>query len=396
LELFSLNFTQLTLVLAGVSLLAAILLLILLLPRLNRIRACATSDNRNNVESTEDNTSYPDISVIITSSNDSANLPVLLPQILEQDYPGAIEVIVVDDGDDGSTETVVSQLQTLYSNLYMTHVPPNSRNLSRKKMALTLGVKAARYDYLMFTCGHCRVRSARWLKLMARHFTTGAGIVAGYSTPMPATDEAAAAPHRRLRAFDTVHSACQWLGAAIGGHPYRADGNNLAYSRHLFLDCRGFADTLNLVNGDDDIFVSQLATKAQLAVELADDSIIENLQHAPVKQSRNEREARRFTARFLRKATPRLWGFMSILWWLWAAAGIAAILTGLPSLVPLIAITVIALGLCIPVELSWRKTSTTLLSRPLCLTVVWFLLTHPLLTAIRKMRRSDVKHYSWQ
>ena len=52
---------------------------------------------------------YPSVSVIVYSEDDAQNLEILLPQILEQDYPAMMEVIVVNDGAVGSTKDVIAQ-----------------------------------------------------------------------------------------------------------------------------------------------------------------------------------------------------------------------------------------------------------------------------------------------
>ena len=96
---------------------------------------------------------FPPMSVIVYSEDDAANLEVLLPQILDQDYPSPFEVIVVNDGAMDSTKDVIARLEQRYSNLYMTFTPQESRSLSRKKLAVTLGIKAAKYNVLLHTVG---------------------------------------------------------------------------------------------------------------------------------------------------------------------------------------------------------------------------------------------------
>ena len=316
-ELLSLKFDIVAIAASGAALVFAVLILSLLLPRLLRVTRRIRRDNAIASGTVEAEATFRPVTVIVTSSHEATNLRTLLPQILEQDYPAPMEVIVVDDDDDeGVTPGVVSQLQDVYSNLYMTYAPATSRNLSRKKLAITLGVKAARYDWLVFTNGNCRVESPLWLRLMALGFARGNKVVLGYSIPRP-SDDAVEKGGRRRRAFDAVRTAAQWLGAAIGGRPYRGDGNNLGYTRQLFMEQRGFEKSLTLVNGDDDIFVSQLASVAPADVMVARDAMVVDLERHPEKAARDEYDARRFTGRYLRRSTSLMWGFMSLLWWLW-------------------------------------------------------------------------------
>lgn len=395
-ELLSLKFDIVAIAASGAALVFAVLILSLLLPRLLRVTRRIRRDNAIASGTVEAEATFRPVTVIVTSSHEATNLRTLLPQILEQDYPAPMEVIVVDDDDDeGVTPGVVSQLQDAYSNLYMTYAPATSRNLSRKKLAITLGVKAARYDWLVFTNGNCRVESPLWLRLMALGFARGNKVVLGYSIPRP-SDDAVEKGGRRRRAFDAVRTAAQWLGAAIGGRPYRGDGNNLGYTRQLFMEQRGFEKSLTLVNGDDDIFVSQLASVAPADVMVARDAMVVDLERHPEKAARDEYDARRFTGRYLRRSTSLMWGFMSLLWWLWLAATVVAVATGLPSLVPAAAMLLVMIGLWIPVMVTWRRLSRLLDAAPLFWTVVPLTLIHPVLTLFRRFRRSDVKNYTWQ
>ncbi|MBP5712258.1 MAG: hypothetical protein J6W77_04550 [Prevotella sp.] len=88
---------------------------------------------------------WPRISILITAHDNAMELDNHLPTLLSQDYPGIFEVIVVAEKGDGSTEDVLKR----YLNnrlLYYTFIPDSSRYMSRKKLMITLGVKAARYE----------------------------------------------------------------------------------------------------------------------------------------------------------------------------------------------------------------------------------------------------------
>ena len=67
---------------------------------------------------------------------------------------------------------------------------------------------------------------------------------------------------------DGVH----WIGDALAGHPWRGNEYNLVYRRDLFFRNKGFSRHLNLRQGDDDIFVKEIATAANTAVELSAES----------------------------------------------------------------------------------------------------------------------------
>ncbi|WP_298652099.1 glycosyltransferase, partial [uncultured Proteiniphilum sp.] len=92
----------------------------------------------------------PAISVIVTSKNSAEELERNLPFIMEQDYPD-FEVIVVNRGSTDDTDMVLKAAEQKYSRLYHTYVPAEADGVNEKKLALTLGIKAAKNDFLLFT-----------------------------------------------------------------------------------------------------------------------------------------------------------------------------------------------------------------------------------------------------
>lgn len=342
--------------------------------------------------------SLPSASVVIYSNDEASNLARLLPQVLGQDYNGQFEVIVVNDGSAESTSDVVSELQMIYPNLYLTYTPDRSRNLSRKKLALTLGIKAARYEVVVLLNANSRVNSNRWLSLITRNFTPGIDVVIGYATPAIESDKFMG---RRRRAFDRVAEAVTYLSAAIGNSPFRGFGYNLAYRRESFFNNKGFSRSLNLHYGDDDVFINEITNPRNTAVELADDSIVECQFYHPV-DSHNELKRRyNYTAKYLRKGPRLFFGFCSLTAWIWLIASIAAILSALPHLINTAitaAITLlIALVLWIPLIATWRKAMKALKSRSLMFTIPWLVLTRPFINAYYKIknRLNYRRNHTW-
>lgn len=338
----------------------------------------------------------PSVSVVVYSQADGHNLRTLLPQILEQDYPAPMEVIVVNDESGDNTEGIVSELEMRYSNLYMTFAPERSRNLSRRKLSITLGIKAARYDALLLTCGNCRVESRRWLRGMMRHIAEGKEVVIGYAAPTGdgLCDEDG---RKRRRAFDDVWHAVRYLGSAIAGRPFMGTGYNLAYARRLFFEHKGFSQTLHLNYGDDDIFVNEIATGDNTAVELSGEARVLAVEHSPAELHDTYRLRRDFTARYLPRAPYRAMAAVSVLWWVWLACGVAASVLALPSLVGAAIALAVAFGAMIPTMVMWRRVSRALGSRALLWTVPWLIWMRPWRTLRhrwrgRRVRRSHLTH----
>ncbi len=372
--MFALEFTPGIIILLSVIVLAALYLLLGFRRYVASVSSQVKKDNETPLpEVTEP---YPSVSVIVYSEDDAEKLETLLPQILNQDYSARFEVIVVNDGGMSSTKDVIARLERQYPNLYMTFTPLESRSLSRKKLAITLGIKAARYEVVVLTTGNCYISSKEWLKTMCRHFIDGKEVVIGYAAPLYPED----APHRfkRLHAFDQIRTAIEYLSWAIAGRPYRGNCYNLAYRRSIFFKNKGFSRTLHLKYGDDDLFINEVATKSNTAIELSTASIVEIQEQYPRSAHKNAKLRYDYTAKSLLTGARRFFGSCSLAWWALIGCSVAVSIIGYPSLIPLIASCVICLCTAIIIMIAWRRTSVALGSRRLLFTVPWFMTFEPL------------------
>jgi glycosyltransferase involved in cell wall biosynthesis len=94
------------------------------------------------------------VSVIISARNEAKNLTENLPAILEQDYP-QFEVVVVNDCSFDGSEEILKSFSQKYSRLKVVTVTEHPRFKTGKKFALTMGIKAAAHEHLLFTDADC-------------------------------------------------------------------------------------------------------------------------------------------------------------------------------------------------------------------------------------------------
>ena len=209
------------------------------------------------------------VSVIVSARNEALNLKPFLQALLEQDYP-LFEVIVVNDGSEDDTQDVLDAYMVKYRRLKLTFVPKGARVISSKKLALTLAVKAARYDYLLFTDADCRPESKYWVRDMVRGFEANeqTEIVLGYGAYFATKGHVS-----RLTQYETLTTGLQYMGFARAGRPYMGVGRNLAYRKELFVRNNGFASFAGEKAGDDDLFVNHTATSANTIVVSTPESI---------------------------------------------------------------------------------------------------------------------------
>ena len=208
----------------------------------------------------------PGISVIICAKNEEYNLEQFLPHVLQQDYP-EFEVVVVNDSSTDDTELVLMQLAAQFDQLRYTSIPVDDKFKRGKKLALTIGLKAAKYEHVLLSDADCYPVSDHWLKRMASNFSEDHKIVLGYGGY-----ERSKGLLNTLIRYETTFTAIQYLSYAIKGNPYMGVGRNLAYEKALFFDNKGFAGHYHLISGDDELFVNQNATRLNCAVEFSPES----------------------------------------------------------------------------------------------------------------------------
>ncbi|GHV56311.1 glycosyl transferase family 2 [Bacteroidia bacterium] len=206
----------------------------------------------------------PPISLIIYARSVPKKLENYLQAILEQNYPH-YEVIVVDDCSSDDTEAILKRISLQYNHFYCTYIPQESKNVSRKKLALTVGIKAAHYDNLLFLEDDSHPVSPDWLRLMARHFTGKKTIVLGFSFLKIRSC--------RYAVYDYFFSGLQMMSLVLKRRPYMGNGKNLGYSKSEFARQRTFSEFSVLEAGDNDLLISELAGRDNVSVELSPDSI---------------------------------------------------------------------------------------------------------------------------
>jgi glycosyltransferase involved in cell wall biosynthesis len=203
----------------------------------------------------------PSVSVIICARNESENLSAHLPIILEQEYPN-YEVIVVNDCSSDDSEDVLKHFSGLYPHLRSTLIKEDEKFTHGKKLAMTVGIKAAKNEWLLFTDADCIPENRQWIATMASHFTDKNQIVLGYGGY-----KARKSFLNKLIRFDTFFIALQYLGFAKCRMPYMGVGRNLAYRKSLFVRNRGFASHSHIASGDDDLFINEAANGSMTDVE---------------------------------------------------------------------------------------------------------------------------------
>jgi len=216
----------------------------------------------------DDNHVLEPVSIIICAKNELENLKQNLQPFLEQDYPD-FEIVIVNDCSNDGSEWYLNDLSLKHKNLKVVTIDEHPRFKHGKKFAVTLGIKAAKNENLVFTDADCRPASNNWLKCIQRNFNEDTEIVLAYSPY-----EIRAGILNRLIRYETFITAVNYLSYALKGIPYMGVGRNMAYKKSLFFRGKGFASHMHILSGDDDLFVNQNANNTNTRIEIDFDSHI--------------------------------------------------------------------------------------------------------------------------
>jgi len=194
------------------------------------------------------------VSVIICAKNEAENLKTFLPSIINQDY-SSFEIVLINDGSTDKTLKVIQKFASENDNIKIVDVKSIEAFWGNKKYALTLGVKAASHNFLLFTDADCKPVSKYWIKEMSSHFSKQNTIVLGYSGYAKVKNSFM----NKLIRFETLLTAIQYFSFANFGMPYMGVGRNMAYRKDEFFNARGFMSHMDIKSGDDDLFINQIA-----------------------------------------------------------------------------------------------------------------------------------------
>ena len=233
---------SLTTIIAGAVVVLLAILGSLINPFLRSLRFPDIAENEENPAEEESLESREPISVIITAHDNLYELEHNLQMFLQQKYPADYQVIVVCQSTDGETQDYLKHMAAENSHLYYTYIPESSRYMSRKKQQITLGVKAAKYEWIILTEPTCTPSNDKWLYTMARNCQEPNHLVLGYV----ALDEAT----KGVRRFDSIRKAYYLLRRAQLSYGYRTHMPNVAFRKSDFMREQGYQGNLEYVRGE--------------------------------------------------------------------------------------------------------------------------------------------------
>lgn len=235
------------------------------------------------------------VSIVIVEHDSAFRLEQILPHYLSQDYEADYQVVVVIDQNDSESEDVLKR-NSSNPHLYYTTLPVTSRYVSRKKLGITLGMKAAKYDWVILTDVHCRPTSDKWLTHFTTHCTEDKNMVLGltpYATETPA-----------MKRCNHLRTMLYYLRMAVDGMAFSTNQSVVALRKSDFFAQKGFDGNLDYTRAEFEFLVNKYATEEGTTIAIEPEARLQQFKPNP-----KRRLARELFAMDAMKSMQRSWSY---------------------------------------------------------------------------------------
>ena len=309
-----------------------------------------------------------------------------LPKLLAQKLKNYEVVLVNVTGDEDFSEQI-KLLKIKEYRLSSTKLKVDPAFPISTKMALNVGIKAARYDHLVFTLPDCMPLSDRWAEMFARGFVEH-DVVLGYTSIAPRKGLWS----RTMRCANMGQSM-RWISAAVRHRPYRGVLGNIGFTKQAYFQARGF-NHLNINMGEDDLFIQKIANRNNTTLTLGGASAVSQQTWGGVNWWRKRRVRLSYPYKFYPRRAKWSTGFE-----LWTRALFFAVAVGVGVMLPPVA-GLVALGaVVLRMLVVWfiaKRIARRLSERKLLIAWPLYDLIAPLWEAWIAIERHFIPSYKWR
>jgi cellulose synthase/poly-beta-1,6-N-acetylglucosamine synthase-like glycosyltransferase len=188
----------------------------------------------------------PFISIVVAAKNEAKRISPALEAFKKINYPqDKYEIIFVDDYSDDATAEVIERSARHFDNWFVLKRKTKSDKYHAKKMALAMGVKKAKGEYIYTTDADCEVHP-NWLQTVMAYFEDDTDMVLGFS-PLKERNGFLDV----LLKFDNLFSAIVVAFPTYFGFPISSVGRNMAFRKSVYNKIGGYEALTKFRSGDD-------------------------------------------------------------------------------------------------------------------------------------------------
>ncbi len=194
------------------------------------------------------------VSIIIAVRNESANIKMLLNELVKQDYNDKyLDIIIVNDH---STDDTLKLIHAFKINNPTSKIKIVEAAREGKKNAIKEGVNISEAELIVTTDGDCSVKPG-WIKNIVRYYvTTNCKLILG---PVVYKNEKTIL--QKFFSLDFISLVAYGAGSAGVGLPLMGNGANIAFSRELFISLDAQSTGDKYASGDDVFLIHNVKKK---------------------------------------------------------------------------------------------------------------------------------------
>ena len=223
----------------------------------------------------KDKKDCPAFSIVIITHDSDYMLEQLINNLVSQEYPN-FEILIVNNASTDDTNDVIRRVTDQHPDLIRhTYLPQNRNGILHMAIATTLGVRAARNEWIILLKPNSFPKSALWLSSIAQAIKRGAKLCIGYND---------------YCGFDNsnwVSKAIKWrrksqilnFRAINRGKckPIETENSNLVFSKKSFLDNGGYGRWLSLKNFHENLYVTSFYKSKETAFLSSPEAQVETI-----------------------------------------------------------------------------------------------------------------------
>lgn len=195
------------------------------------------------------------MSIILMAEENDPHLKDVLKALQTQAFGGDYQIVIVANEGDGLVDTLLKQNRE-DGRIQSTFIPKSARYISRRKLGMTLGVKAAANEWCIVLDSSTLPMSMNWLQTVSARCTDDRDIVMCYRNYAP--DAAKGQRFYTLRHFAELMAENRFSQATC------SNGCNIAFRKSLFIDNDGYRGNLEHIYGEYDFIVNKLGKKGRI------------------------------------------------------------------------------------------------------------------------------------
>ena len=199
-------------------------------------------------------TSEPPISVLVYCKNQAESLKEFIPKLINQNYSN-YEIVIVSNHSYDDTIEVFESFEENHDHIKLVDVENNEAFWGSKKYALTLGVRKAKNNFLLFTSPEVEIIDENWIKSHAFHFANGVENIFGYTNKVKAKGLSSL-----IIRFCNFMSSLNQIGLGSIIKPFKTNEYNFGYTKELFFENNGYTNQVLVPKENNNLLLSKNIT----------------------------------------------------------------------------------------------------------------------------------------